>query len=413
VRNVSVVLGLRPFTAKAKILPEQVIGRGLRLMTAIGPDRTQTLEVLGTRNLLNVLREQLEAEGVGVTTAKDEPTRPVIIEPVKDRLVYDIAIPITKPRLMHNDRKLATLDPAGFQAIYQQEELAETFRINLKMEFATTETEVHQADLAAGAVPIAQELLRSITNKVLQRAKLPMAFATLYPLVRTYIATRCFGKMVDLDSEAIRAHLRRLELQDSIARYLAREIATLTVEKRAIEFDKADFKLSDTKKFSWRRNLPPLVAERTVFNYVATYNDFERQFAQFLDAAPDVLRFASLGTTEQGESGTLFRIDYLKPSGAIGLYYPDWVAVQMTEHGEVNWIIETKGRLWADTTAKDAAMRDWCARIVQQTGQHWEYARVDQSAFEAQKPQTLADATLRHCGTFAGGESHAQDPTHQ
>jgi type III restriction/modification enzyme restriction subunit len=48
VKNVSVVLGLRPFTAKAEILPEQVIGRGLRLMLGIGADRTQTLEVLGT-----------------------------------------------------------------------------------------------------------------------------------------------------------------------------------------------------------------------------------------------------------------------------------------------------------------------------------------------------------------------------
>ena len=392
VRNVSVVLGLRPFD-EPKILPEQVIGRGLRLMTGIGPDRTQTLEVLGTRNLLNVLREQLEAEGVGVATAKNNPPRTVTIAPEMARSAYDIAIPLTKPRLMHNDRKLSMLDPAGFQAIYDQEELAETFRMNLKMEFATTETEVHQADLAAGAVPMAQELLRSITNKVLQRAKLPTAFAKLYPLVRTYVATRCFGKMVDLDSEAIRVHLRRLELQDSIARYLAREIAALTVEKRAIEFEKANFKLSDTKPFSWRRNLPPLVAERTVFNYVTTYNDFERRFAQFLDTAPDVRCFASLGTTEQGESGTLFRIDYLKPSGAIGLYYPDWVAVQMTGQGEVNWIIETKGRLWKDTAAKDAAMRDWCARISQQTGQRWEYARVDQAAFEVRKPDTLADTT--------------------
>ena len=68
VKNVTVVLGLRPFTAKAEILPEQVIGRGLRLMPHVSPDRTQTLEVLGTRNLLNVLRTQLEAEGVGVTT---------------------------------------------------------------------------------------------------------------------------------------------------------------------------------------------------------------------------------------------------------------------------------------------------------------------------------------------------------
>ena len=73
VRNVTVVLGLRPFTAKAEILPEQVIGRGLRLMTQVSPDRTQTLEVLGTRNLLNVLRDQLEAEGVGVASKKTNP----------------------------------------------------------------------------------------------------------------------------------------------------------------------------------------------------------------------------------------------------------------------------------------------------------------------------------------------------
>ncbi len=120
VRNVSVVLGLRPFTAKAEILPEQVIGRGLRLMTGIGPDRTQTLEVLGTRNLLNVLREQLEAEGVGVATTASDPPRPVIIEPMQDRLAYDIAIPLTKPHLIHNVRKLSTLDPAAFEAIYDQ-----------------------------------------------------------------------------------------------------------------------------------------------------------------------------------------------------------------------------------------------------------------------------------------------------
>jgi type III restriction enzyme len=87
------------------------------------------------------------------------------------------------------------------------------------------------------------------------------------------------------------------------------------------------------------------------------------------------------------------RIDYLKPSGAIGFYYPDWVAVQRTGQSEVNWIIETKGRVWEDTAAKDVAMRDWCARISQQTGQRWEYARVNQPDFEADKPHTLVEAT--------------------
>lgn len=392
VRNVTVVLGLRPFTARAEILPEQVIGRGLRLMTQVSPDRTQTLEVLGTRNLLKVLKDQLEAEGVGVASTKTDPPPPVIIAPIQERIDFDIAIPITKPSLQHDIRKLSELKVEALAAIYEQDDLAEPFRVKLRLEFATTETEVHQDDIAAGELPPAHELLASITNKVIDQAKLPNRFAELYPAVREYVATRCFGKSVDLENEALRSHLARLELQEGIAKYLARKIAELTVERRAIEFDKADFRLSETKPFSWRRNLPPLEAKKTVFNYVATYNDFERRFAEFLDKkASDVLRFASLGTTEQGESGTQFRVDYLKPSGAIGFYHPDWVVVQKTKAGEVNWIIETKGRVWEGTEAKDQALETWCERVSAATKATWRYARIDQKRFDSTPANTLAD----------------------
>jgi type III restriction enzyme len=392
VKNVTVVLGLRPFTAKAEILPEQVIGRGLRLMPNVSPDRTQTLEVLGTRNLLNVLRTQLEAEGVGVASTKSDPPKPIIIEPVQERLAYDIAIPITKPRLVHDIRKLSELDVGNLAPVFEAEDLAEVYRVKLKLEFATTETEVHQAEIGAGELAQPQELVGSITNKVIDRAKLPNKFAELYPAVRKYVATRCFGRKVDLDSESIRSHLSRLEIQEGIAKYLARKIAELTIDRRAVEFERADFRLSETKPFSWRRNLPPLVAKKTVFNYVATYNDFERRFAEFLDTkASDVVRFAALGTTEQGESGTQFRVDYLKPSGAIGFYHPDWVVVQKAKSWEVNWIIETKGRVWEGTTAKDEAMAEWCERIGKATGQKWRYMRVDQVQFEAVKATSLAE----------------------
>lgn len=396
VRNVTVVLGLRPFTAKAEILPEQVIGRGLRLMVGLEfPDRTQTLEVLGTRNLLQVLRDQLEAEGVGVASTKTDPPPPVIIAPVQERLAFDIAIPLTKPSLVHDVRKLGDLDVGALEAIYDQEDLAETFRVRLKLEFATTETEVHQADLAAGELPAAQVFLASIANKVIDRTKLPNRFAELYPRVRDYVAARCFGRAVDLDDDALRSHLQRLELQEGIAKYLARMISELTVERRAIEFDKADFRLSETRPFSWRRNLPPLEVRKTVFNYVATYNDFERRFAQFLDGAGDVRRFASLGTTEQGASGTQFRVDYLKPSGAIGFYHPDWVVVQEVGSQEVHWILETKGRVWEGTTAKDDAMGDWCQRVSAATGAAWRYQRVDQVRFDAVRATSLGGLITR------------------
>lgn len=391
VKNVTVVLGLRPFTAKAEILPEQVIGRGLRLMSQVSPDRMQTLEVLGTRNLLNVLRTQLEAEGVGVATTKADPPRPIIVEPVQERLGYDIAIPITKPRLVRDNRRLADLDVASLKPVFDQKELEEVFREKLKLEFAHTETEVSLVDIAAGELPSPQESMGSITNKVMGQAKLTMQFRELYPAVRDYIATRCFGRKVDLESDGVRSRLARLEIREGIAKYLAREISELTVERRAIEFERADYRLSETRPFSWRRNLPPLVAQKTVFNYVATYNAFERRFAEWLDSQDnDVLRFAALGTTEQGESGTQFRVDYLKASGAIGFYHPDWVVVQQTRAGEVNWIIETKGRVWEGTEAKDEAIRDWCERIAEATGTRWRYVRVNQVDFEARKPGKIA-----------------------
>jgi type III restriction enzyme len=379
VRNVTVVLGLRPFTSKARILPEQAVGRGLRLMEGISPDRTQTLEVMGTEAFEKFVR-QLEEEGVGIRTVSKPPAPPVKVEPVEEKVSYDIAIPLTRPVYTHNYTRLSDLDPLALDPVYDQEELDEPLRIRLRMEFATTETEVHQVDISAGPSLLAQDLLSSITNKVIQAAKLTGDFSELYPIVRTYVLERCFGRAIDLEKEEIRSHLRSPLLQEGIAKFLARKIGELTAEKRAIEFEDIGFKLSETTPFTWRRNLPLLPCKKTIFNLVATYNDYEKAFARFLDRCQDIVRFASLGTTEQ-ESGTRFRVDYLKPSGAIGFYYPDWVAVQKAKRGEVNWIIETKGRVWEDTLAKDAAIADWCKKLSEQTGMRWRYLRVNQSEF--------------------------------
>ena len=240
----------------------------------------------------------------------------------------------------------------SLEPIFDQEDLDERVRVRLKLEFATTETEVHQADVAVGEPPPAREILARATNLVIDRAKLTNCFAELYPVVQDYVLNRCFDRRIDPDEVSVRSNLAHFGLQEGIASYLARELARITVKRGTIEFDNANFSLSETRRFSWRRNLPPLETKKTVFNFVATYNNFERDFAEFLDRANDVLRFAALGTTEQGGSATTFRVDYLKRTGAIGFYYPDWVVVQGTEEGEVNWIVETKGRVWEGTEEK-------------------------------------------------------------
>lgn len=136
-------------------------------------------------------------------------------------------------------------------------------------------------------------------------------------------------------------------------------------------------RLSDTKAFHWRRQ--HAVCEKTVFNYVATFNPFESEFAEFLDSADDVVRFAALA-----EFFTGFWVDYVKPSGATGRYFPDWVVVQQLDDGEANWIIETKGRVWEGTDRKDAAIRLWCEQVTEIGGEAWRYLRVDQPTFEAE-----------------------------
>ena len=381
VRNVTIVLGLRPFTARAEILPEQVIGRGLRLMTQVSPDQTQTLEVLGTPKLIEFLRTQLEVEGVSTVSRKNPPPLPVMIEPLKDRLDYDIQIPLTKPTLKREHRNLNDLDLSLLEPIYDQIELEEIHRIDLKLEYSFTETHVHQATVLASQTLSEQDILRDITIKTMSQAGLTGCFNDLCKIAKHYVINNCFGRRVDLDEESVHSHLNNWAIRDGISRYLAREIGHLTIEYTPIEFDKQDFRLSETKPFQWRRNLPPLEANKTIFNYVATYNPFERQFAEFLDQASDVLRFAALGTTEQGGSGTSFKVDYLKPSGAIGFYHPDWVAVQDFVGGEINWIIETKGREWEGTEQKDRAMYEWCRRISAETNAAWKYIRVNQRDF--------------------------------
>lgn len=383
VKNVSVILGLRPFTSKAGILPEQSVGRGLRLMPNISPDRRQTLEVIGTAAFEAFVRE-LEHEGVGIDTVGTPPPLPIKIYPVQEKVEYDIAIPLTKPRYSHEYRDLKELDPLGLAPIYDADVLEEEMAIAIKMDFATTGTTIHQAVIVPERPLLSQEFIRDITHAVAQRLSLNGHFAQLYGIVKRYVQGRCFGVEVDLESDDIKRRLREPMLQEGIAAFLSREIAQLATQERTIAFEDAAFRLSETQPFTWRRQ--HLVCQRTIFNECAVFNDLEARFARFLDAATDVLRFAALA-----ESYTRFRVDYLSTSGAIRFYYPDFVVVQGTSKGEVNWIVETKGREFENVEHKDASIEDWCGKISAQTGETWFYLKVPQQRFDASHARTFGE----------------------
>lgn len=376
VRNVSVILGLRPFTAKASILPEQAIGRGLRLMRKVPRDNNQILELIGTNAFENFIRE-LEKEGVGIPTTTHPPKPGREVFPLADRVQLDIAIPQTTPLYERTYTRLADLDPMALPPLAKEEDLDKEIRNRIDLVHGTVDVKVgsDEVEFNDDNLPPVENLLSSLTGRVEKRAKLSGRFAEIYPKVREYVQKRCFGVPVELDDAGVRRALNHSGLLDAIAGLFARVIGQLTVEATPVKLQGELYRLSDTPKFTWRRMA--VTAQKTIFNVVACYNPFEAEFGLFLDQCDDIERFAALA-----EWFTQFHVQYLSSTGAVRLYYPDFVAVQKTADGVVHWIIETKGREFEDTGAKAKHMARWCEEVSRETEEQWQYLKVTQAWFQ-------------------------------
>jgi type III restriction enzyme len=375
VQNVTISLGLRPFTAKAQILPEQAIGRGLRLMSDIGPETHQILEVIGTEAFEEFVR-QLEQEGVGIPTVTTPPPLPIHIEPMKAKLDRDIEIPQTELLYSRDYKQLSEVDPLKIESLRSSNLIVDQGKLIITAEYATTGTKLGTIEIVSSVIPTAAELLSHITNQAIKRARLVGSdFAAVYPIVKSYVSAVAFEKKVDPEDEKVRRRLVDVDVQSAIISVVAKALGQASVVKNPIRLKQEGVILSKTPTFVWRR--PHLESKKTIFNFVACYNPFEVEFAEFLTRVGDIDRFASFAERNVG-----FKIDYLSSKGAICFYYPDFVAVQKVGKSFVNWIIETKGRFYPDTDKKEAAITNWCAVVSKMTGQEWKYALVPQETFE-------------------------------
>lgn len=79
----------------------------------------------------------------------------------------------------------------------------------------------------------------------------------------------------------------------------------------------------------------------------------------------------------------------------------------------MNWIIETKGRVWEGTAEKDAAARDWCKRVSKITGKPWKYTRINQSEFTDEHPTFRALILRRAIKTSGERHKHMQPVTQE
>ena len=373
VRNVNVIVGLRSYSSKRKVLPEQVIGRGLRKMfpeeEANVEKSINVLEVIGPPGLMDILEELENQEGIKIAdfdTGSAINLTTIFVD--EHKLDMDIEIPILSPRIFIREFQLEEVDIEKLPAL------------NIHLENKVLEMEYEARDMIKDVVvvrrkwdlPVPQDsksVIAYYTDQILKSLKIGGAFASFYPLVKKYVQEKLFDREVDLDDPRV---LFMLSLPDVQARLI--NLFTGAFKDRAFierEPEKWDFiKLSDTRPFIWSKLVYP--ANKCIFNYVPCDSNLEVDFASFLDRANDVVAFTKI-VPKIG-----FFVEYRDSEGNLRFYYPDFVV--KLSNGDY-WVMETKGLEDVDVKYKDKRAMLWCEDATKLTKDNWSFLRINQDVF--------------------------------
>lgn len=309
VKNVSIILGLRPFTSKANILPEQAVGRGLRLMRNMGPHYTQVLEIIGTDKFEEFVRE-LEKEGVGIGVTKKAPNLGRYIYPLKTREEFNFEIPVLSSSFTRKMEGISSFDPLKLPAVGELDEKGNFKEIKVTLTTATTGSKVatRQVVIEDDEFVSVQELLSSIANKIIREGKFSCKFNELFRIVKTYVKERCFNRGVDLESLAVRRTIAKPDVSTKIVLIIAKALGDHIRVSTEMKITNYPISLMELDGFYWKREIAECT--RTVFNFTPVFNELEKAFALFLNSAKDITKFSALA-----ETYTRFSIIYLNKKG--------------------------------------------------------------------------------------------------
>ncbi|MGH6678266.1 MAG: hypothetical protein ACREDL_04835, partial [Bradyrhizobium sp.] len=225
-----------------------------------------------------------------------------------------------------------------------------------------------------------EEVIGYYAKRIAQDVKLPSQFAALAPKVREFLETKAFGGPVTLNEPSMIKAISSNVAQYVTVKTFVEALRKLVVAELEPQLLHAGRPLSETAPFPWSR--ATLDADKCIFNLVPCDNEFEKEFARFLQKAPDVERFAKL--PEQFG----FAIEYTDSAGNLRYYEPDFVA----RVGDgIHYVVETKGLEDTNVANKDRAAQLWCENATKLAGQPWAYLKVLQTAYTRLQPTRFED----------------------
>ncbi|RLD03700.1 MAG: type III restriction endonuclease subunit R [Chloroflexi bacterium] len=387
VKNVTTIVGLRAYSAKSNILPEQTLGRGLRKMYPGGVE--EYVSVVGTDAFMEFV-ESIQAEGVVLerkpmgknTGAKT----PLVVEvdhenDKKDLDKLDIEIPVLTPRIYREYKNLSNLDVNAltYQKVsymqFSEEQQREIVFKDIKDGKIT-----HTTILDTAGIADYRSVIAYFAQTIMKELRLVSGYDVLYPKVKEFVRAELFDREVDLESPNTLRNLSELVAIKTLLDAFKQAINALTV------LDKGDAEIRDTIKLRQTRPFVTkeqgyLVAKKSVFNRIIGDSHLELLFAGFLEDCDDIISYA------KNYLAIHFKLDYINKDGEISNYYPDFI-VKQSKIKVV--IIETKGQEDLDVPLKMARLRQWCEDINNaQSKVNYDYIFVDQESYERYKPKSF------------------------
>ena len=390
VKNVTTIVGLRAYSSKSNILPEQTLGRGLRRMY-LGSEAEEYVSVVGTEAFMDFV-ESIQSEGVELERKPmgqgTKPKTPLIIEvdhdnKKKDISKLDIQIPILSPRIFRSYKNFDDINLNKFShkkieyKIFSEEEKREIIFRDI-----TTDEIDHTTQLDTSNIADFSSVVSYFTQAIMKELRLISGFDVLYGKVKIFITDYLFTEKVQLENLNTLRNLAEIEASKTIIEQFKKRINELTVSDKGCAEIKDYIKLRNVRPFV-AKNQDYNTPKKSVFNKIIGDSHLELEFANFLEECLDIISYA------KNFLAVHFTIDYINSDGYPSNYYPDFI-VKVDNKNIV--IIETKGQKDLDVPPKMNRLKQWCDDINNiQSQTKFDYVYVDEESFDKYKPKKFRD----------------------
>jgi type III restriction enzyme len=388
VKNVTTIVGLRAYAARTNILPEQTLGRGLRLMYSGTTE--ESVSVIGTDAFMEFV-ESIKSEGVELERQPmGEGTKPIgsfVVEVDKENVdkdidTLDIDIPILTQRNYREYKHLSDLDftQLDFTPVTYQE-FDETELREIVFRDLTTDEIKHTTVLDGGGVADYRSTLGYFAQTIRKNLRLVDGYDVLYGKVKDFLQNQLFGETVVLDVPNTLRNLAELSARKTIMETFKQTINEQTIQEKEDVQLYETVKLSDTRPFMVKEQ-KYLTPKKSVFNKITTEgNQLELDFSKFLEGCPDAISYA------KNYYGVHFKLDYVNADGDISNYYPDFI-VKLIDGSVI--IVETKGREDLDVPHKMQRLSRWCEDVNKISSDvDYDFVYVDEESFRLYQPTTF------------------------